>query len=80
MRYYQTFELSMRYNETASTYHLEQPYKVIMRATPTLVRTGNYATGNETGSTCTATANGVQCHSNSSGPAVGGYGTLDAEL
>ena len=85
-RYFQGWGASVRYPSTASNNHATHQY-VVMRATPTVVRTGDLYGSYESGSTTAAATYNINVgqltllsYGNSGNSAVGGYGTLDAEL
>ena len=85
-RYFQGWGASVRYPSTASNNHATHQY-VVMRATPTLVRTGHLYGSYENGSTTSVATYNLNVgqttllsYGNSSDSAVGGYGTLSAEL
>jgi hypothetical protein len=88
-RYFQYWYHSVRFPSTSSNNHAHYHFVTPMRAAPTVVRTGDQAGSYESGSTTGVhTGNsqykyyysGLLSYGNSSGAAVGGYGTLDAEL
>jgi len=85
-RYFQGWGSSVRFHDTSSANHATHQY-VVMRATPTIVRTGNLYGSYESGSTTSVATYNLNVgqttllsYGNSSDKAVGGYGTLSAEL
>jgi len=85
-RYFQGWGSSVRFPSTSSNNHATHQY-VVMRATPTLVRTGDLYGSYESGSTTAAATYNINVgqltllsYGNSSDKAVGGYGTLEAEI
>ena len=88
-RYFQYWFHSVRFPSTTSNNHALYHFPTPMRATPTVVRTGDQFGSYESGSTTANTVSnsqykyyysGLLSYGNSSGAAVGGYGTLNAEL
>ena len=88
-RYFQYWYHSVRFPSTSSNNHAIYHFPTPMRAAPTVVRTGNQAGSYESGSTTANTVSnsqykyyysGLLSYGNSGDSAVGGYGTLSAEL
>ena len=88
-RYFQYWFNAVRFPNTSSQNHATYHFPTPMRAAPTVVRTGDQAGSYESGSTTGVMASngqykyyysGLLSYGNSSSNAVGGYGTLDAEL
>ena len=88
-RYFQYWWHSVRWNSTSSNHHAVYHYPTPMRAAPTVVRTGDQYGSYEAGSTTAASVSnsqykyyysGLLSYGNGSSTAVGGYGTVSAEL
>lgn len=88
-RYFQYWWHSVRWNSTSSNHHAVYHYPTPMRAAPTVVRTGDQYGSYESGSTTAASVSnsqykyyysGLLSYGNGSDKAVGGYGTVDAEI
>jgi len=88
-RYFQYWYHSVRFPNTSSQNHVHYHFVTPMRAAPTVVRTGDQAGSYESGSTTGLHVgnsqykyyySGLLSYGNSSSNAVGGYGTLSAEL
>jgi hypothetical protein len=82
-RYFQIWRFITRFASTDSAQLAGVTLGVAMRANPTIVRDGDGWTGSEAGTTVTGSIAGdliIVVGSNSSNPAIGGFGNASAEL